>query len=354
MPSRAAAEISGSHADTTDTTGTADAYVVRRGEPTLARILGGTNDAVRSVTGLCHLLLHYGLGPTDLPRYPDGTTVLKALTDEDSAVHVLGMSPFIRTRNGLRYVLAKDPRVRQTGENHRDLCLATFSKLPLPPSFPVRLRSWQGTVADLINESTANFTFDQRELSWTATAFAHYLPPRSTWTNRFGERFSFSDLTRSLLARDLDAESCAGLHILDALISIERADSARPVLDDGARRALRARLDGLLGDVGSHQQPDGAWGRGWCRAVNAASPIADLGKLQTELLVTGHLLESIANLGPRVTRPAFRHQDAADWLARATASQDIVPGERWLCPFTHAANAYRKLAHSSNAPNPRH
>src|ERR1051326_278656 len=55
----------------------------RRPTPTLARIWP-TNTV--GLSGICHVLLFYGLGPTDLRSIPSGETALRVLTDEYTAI----------------------------------------------------------------------------------------------------------------------------------------------------------------------------------------------------------------------------------------------------------------------------
>src|SRR5947207_10913522 len=88
--------------------------------PTLRTIFPGSEIKQNlSVSALCHMLLYYGTGNTDLTVLPQGVTPLKALTDENAAIKVFGKSPFIRSPNGIRYYVVKDPLSRANfGETH--------------------------------------------------------------------------------------------------------------------------------------------------------------------------------------------------------------------------------------------
>lgn len=161
--------------------------------PTLAQFLPEDEERNLTLSVICHVLLFYGLGETDLPFLPTGELALKVLTDERTAVQMFGSSPFVRTRNGLRYYTIDDP-LRQTefGESHRDQVLATFAAMDFPLSTPIHLEAGTYSVADMLSESVANFSFEQREPAWTAMAYAKYLPPQREWINRFGKQTSFS------------------------------------------------------------------------------------------------------------------------------------------------------------------
>ena len=301
--------------------------------PTLSRVWP-TNKTV-GISGLCHLLLYYGLGPTDLPQFPSGHVALKALTDEPAAIRAFGKSPFIRTRNGLRYLLSNDPVFHSdVGESHQDQCLATFAALDLPLDTAMRVNSQSYSISDLLSESVSNFSFDQKELAWTAIAFAHYLPPKREWVNRFKERTTFSELVQHLLQRNLNSESCAGTHILSALLQIEKADCQHPILDDKNRLQLHTFLEQHLRDIAQRQREDGSWSRQWCASINHDAP--RIPPFQMSFLVTGHIAEILDALRPRLRPPGPYLERATGWLTQALISDEIRADGSWLCPFTHA------------------
>lgn len=127
-----------------------------------------------TVSGLCHLLMFYQLGKTDLAEFPGGVDMLRALTDETTAIKVFGKSPFVRTQNGIRYFLSKESAFYNSGvgEVHRDQCLATFAGLNLPLNTPLKLRSGTYSIKDLFSEMIANYDVNQAEPAWTAMAMA--------------------------------------------------------------------------------------------------------------------------------------------------------------------------------------
>ena len=317
------------------------------GIPTLARISAPEGkDGMKSLSGCCHILLFYGLGPTDLPYFTSGELALKALTDEEAAVAAFGKSPFIRTRNGLRYLLSNDPVFHSdVGESHQDQCLATFAALNLPLDTPIHLKSRSYRIADLLSESVANFSFDQKELAWTALAYAKYLPQKKEWANRFRERTSFSRLVQYLLQRNLNSESCAGMHIFQALIQIGNAERKNSVLDKETRKELDSYLTAKLKEVVRRQQEDGSWSKQWCDSVNAE--IGTMTSFQMSFLVTGHLLEVLNILDSQMRPPHAVYVRAAEWLARSLNSAEIRHDGSWVCPFTHAARTAREIQTSS-------
>jgi len=320
--------------------------------PTMARIFDPKgNDGIRTPSGCCHVLLFYRLGPTDLPYFVSGNLVLRALTDETTAIAQFGKTPFIRTRNGLRYFLSEDPTFHTgVGEAHRDQCLATFSSLDLPLNTPITLTSGSYAVSDLLNESVANFSFDQQELEWTAIAFSRYIPPKRDWVDRFGERTSFTQLVRHLLALNLNTQSCAGTHLVQALAKLNQADTRYSILDITTRMQLRAYLQEMVTNLMSHQRTDGSWSKKWCTSIYNEDP-GTMSSFEYQMLVTGHLLEVLSLSGVQSQVPDAVTARAREWLKHALTSPEIRKDGSWVCPFTHAARMARYIndSHSLNS-----
>ena len=310
--------------------------------PTLAKIV--TPSGAKTISGCCHILLYYGLGPTDLPFLPSGIDALQVLTHERDATAAFGRTPFVRTRNGLRYHRLRDPIALHVGvgESHRDQCLATFASLGLPLDTPIVLEHGDYTISDLLSESMANFSFDEKELAWTAIAYAQYIPPRTRWVNRFDEHTSFSELVLDLMRKDLAHESCMGTHILQALVRIENADRAHPILETSTRRELDRFLTGLLEDAVLHQGGDGSWPLEWCSSIHDGL-IAGLSPLEGRILVSGHLAEIFNGLDDRRRPSGEVCTRVAGWLERSLTSGELKPDDRLVCPFTHAAGAARDI-----------
>lgn len=322
--------------------------------PTLARISAPDGkDGMKSLSGCCHILLFYGRGPTDLPYFTSGELALKALTDEEAAVAAFDKSPFIRTRNGVRYLLSNDPVFHSdVGESHQDQCLATFAALNLPLNTPIHLKSRSYSISDLLSESVANFSFDQKELAWSALAFAKYVPPKREWVNRFRERTSFSRLVQYLLRRNLNSESCAGTHIFQALIQIDNAERKTSVLDKETRKELDSYLTAKLKEVVRRQQEDGSWSKQWCNSVN--DEIGTMTSFQMSFLVTGHLLEVLNILDSQMRPPHAVYVRAAEWVGEALKSVEIRPDGSWVCPLTHSVRSAREILPRLDVDNPFH
>lgn len=322
--------------------GTNDNAGVSTSMPTLRRLeTSEGRSAFKSLSGCCHILLFYGVGATDLSDIQSGSAALHALTDEESAISLFGKTPFIRTRHGLRYLLSSDPVFNtDVGESHRDQCLATFGALNLPLSTPISLRSGRLSIADLLKDSIATYTAGEAEPAWTTIAYTKYLPPVSTWTNRFQEKTSFSDVAARLARLDLNHQSCGGTHIFQALVEIERADHRHGILSEQARTLVRAYIDQRLQDAVRNQKVDGRWSRGWTSKSDESS---DPSAVYDGILVTGHLLEILNSLPAERGDYSTARNQAARWLKRNLTSREVNFDGSFLCPFTHASRAASRV-----------
>lgn len=268
--------------------------------------------------------------------------MIKALTDETTALNAFGSNPLLKTKNGVRYYLFDDPVFRsKAGEAHRDQCLATFADLDLPRETRITLKSGSYSIADLISESIASFSWVEREPAWTAIAYARYLPPQKDWINKFGQKFTFSQLVQHLFQVNLNAQSCAGTHVFEALIRIYKADRAHNILDPGTRSQLANHLSKTVQEVIQNQQLDGGWNRRWCEKIN--NDIGTMMPTEARLLATGHLLQMLNELPQDLQPSKDVYLRAAAWLTSALNSAETHYDASWLCPFTHGALSARTV-----------
>jgi hypothetical protein len=311
--------------------------------PTPAKICKADNEKNWvDVSSFAHLLLFYGRGQTDLPTFTSGNMMIEALTDEKVSIKAFGESPFVVTRNGLRYRLHDDAVFHsKVGEVHRDQVLATFAALNLPLNTPISVGSNTFSINDLLSECVANFNLNEREPAWTAMALTEYLPPQENWVNRFGETTSFSQLVKRLFDVDLNAQSCGGTHILEALIQIYNTDRIHPILDDSTRMKLNSYLKAIVTEIVQNQQADGHWNKDWCKAVNPDTGLEPT--VETRLLVTGHLLQMLNELDPEFRPPNTVFTKGAQWITQTLNSSDVHYDVGWLCPFTHGVIMAHKI-----------
>ena len=304
----------------------------------------GVND---NLPQCLHILRMRGILAQASGRADDGVLRnLSDLFDEQRAAVRFGRAPFVRTRTGVRSVTSDVLPLNhdRSNESHRDQTLATLAELYVPPSQPITLRDGVATLGDVIADSVANFHLKQRELAWTAIAYAHYLPPVSRWKNRYGESFSFDDVAKALFSRPVNREPCCGTHNIMAAMTLTRVDDVCPILSAAARQALDTQFRTVVVAILSAQKSDGTWLPNWYDATTL--PI-DQRKERPEvftdpndlLLATSHLAECLlySPYEPVPLEPALDR--AVPWLKHRLDAASDTEIEANFCPYSHAALA---------------
>lgn len=296
--------------------------------------------------GLLHLLKADGLSGCYRRRdIASGHQIVELLTNDQRGSAYFGSSIMKRTTDGVRYELTSSRRasVRGLGESHRDQCLATFGEIGLSLGTRIVLDGVELRLSDVLNDSIASFHLDQAELSWTVTAYMHYLQPGSTWTNRFGQTYSFDDLAAELLSRDLESASCGGTHILCALALMARVQCRHRLLSHEQAQRVASRLENYVGRSVGAQGSDGAWSNGW---FSQEKPDDRRGPTSGEqkVLLTGHIVEWLMLLPDELRPPPEVYHRAALWLYRAVSVATDNDWRDHYCPYVHAAVSLRKLS----------
>jgi hypothetical protein len=204
------------------------------------------------------------------------------------------------------------PYPRHTGdrfsqEHHRDQFLAKLGLSGVPLAAPLVANGRKFTVRDLLDRSLLDVTF-AGELSWSVSAYSHYLPPGHTWKNKLGEDLSLAPLAEALLTeKDLP---CGGSHNLFAMARV----LSRPELrQDTAIAKLVPRFEGRLEEecrrLRRGQRPDGSFTppSPMREELEQSSPLTPY---VNGVWYTGHTLEWIA-----VGLPAERLRE--EWILRA-------------------------------------
>jgi hypothetical protein len=302
-----------------------------------------------NISYCCHLLRLYGLEAFRHPRFASGRDVLNTLTDQTLSKTFFGEPIFFQTRSGIRY---RDPAIQKivNGENHRDICVASFAELSLPLSTPMTMADGAAfSLADLLRDSVENFDIKQSELAWTAVAYALYLPPQRGWTNRYGESFTFDDLANALMQTPLHKASCGGTHLLYALTVLWRADASVACLSESVREALARYLQQQTTVAVRSQAKEGYWTVGWYAIAEEESEVQRIPLPDTpsrRLLATGHLLEWLEMLPVEFQPAPDVYRRAASWLCTLlgrTFERSSIKDPDDFCPCVHAICAVRRL-----------
>jgi hypothetical protein len=302
-----------------------------------------------NVSYCCHLLRLYGLKAFRHPSFLTGSQVVGTLTDWQQCNRLLGQDVLLRTRSGIRYAQADG--IFRNAENHRDLCLSTFAELGLPIDTPLKLERGVFSLRQLLRDSIANFDLKQKELAWSAIAYALYLRPQISWTNKYDENFTFDQLAEQLMQTSLREASCAGVHVAYAMTVLQQADlqEGAGLLSEPIREALVRRLAQLASAAVQSQTPEGYWTASWYGVLGGKLPQLGIPGEDSDserLLMTGHVAEWLELLPLELQPPASLYPHATDWLLAELAKPH---SHTWssFCPRAHALCAIKALVASN-------
>jgi hypothetical protein len=315
-------------------------------ERELARILHQVEPLQSGMSAsLClHSLMAHGLDARfENNRIRSGRDLIRLFTDDRFGRAYFGAPVMIRTRHGLRPVTEQD--VAATTEKHYDQTLGCLAQLGLPLTQPIIVDGTTWSLRDVLRDSIACFELRQSEIEWTVLAYATYIPPHREWVNKFGERFSFDELANELLNRDLKNASCCGGHVVEAVLTLLKADrSVADVLSPTVRRRLSDRLREFVQAAITEQAADGSWGPRWFQATSSVRerPWPDNRRVEPRLLATSHIAHWMMYLPDELRVPRDALHRAHRWLYLTL--KDVTPEfvQENFCPCSHGALVLRE------------
>lgn len=296
--------------------------------------------APRDVRNWADLLHALKLWETDLGRAESDWSsqrMLEMVVDSEKAQATLSFPLFVQTRHGL--VSSEGPFGRR-GEIHPDQALAVLGKIGIRTDRAIAVSGRSFLVSDLIQGCVANFTWEQ-EIEWSAISLALYLPPRKTWTNKYGEVFTFDQLIEKLSNRGLGEGQCFGLHVLQALDAVLAADGEHPILSPEAKLHAKTKVGQIANLVTETQGRRGYWIRWWDRESPPGESESVACSLEA-LAATSHLLEFLAHIPPDIAVDLDMVARGTNYLACRIldASPSAIASN--YATFCHAANALRR------------
>lgn len=231
---------------------------------------------------------------------------------------------------------------RNTSSYHADDLLATLAETGTPLSTPLHLRDGKATVGELLNDSLQRFHLDRFEYEWAMIAYARYVFPQRQFRNQWGERVSVDQLVDEAIGPSLELGPCNGLHRLEALAVLYRADEQQPVLRNRTKLKMLNHMRRVSDLLVSSQSPEGFWTRQWPQgeAANGDPTKANRSDgMYDKILVTGHHLEWLALAPEEVQPPRENVVRAGQWLTRTLLEMDEADLIEAYGPYTHAARA---------------
>ncbi len=220
---------------------------------------------------------------------------------------------------------------------HTDDLLATFGETGTPLNTPIKLRQGEGSVRELAEFALRDFNLSRHEFEWTIISYARYIFPQKRWKNRWGETITVDDLVDLCVDQPSGVGPCNGLHRLEALVVLYRADEQAHVLSTKSRTKLLQHLANVSGLLIAAQTDAGFWTRNWPQGE--AGRIDEKATVYDQLLVTGHQLEWLALAPVEVQPPRENIVRAARWTLKTILEISPQELQTHYGPFTHAARA---------------
>jgi hypothetical protein len=201
----------------------------------------------------------------------------------------------------------------------------------------MQLREGTATVRQLAESALRDFNLSRHEYEWTAIAYARYGFPLKRWKNKFGETISVDDLVDLLLEKPPGVGPCNGLHRLEALVVLYRADEQAHVLSLGTRKKMLQYMQQMSALLVESQTDAGYWTRNWPQG--AAGQNDEKATIYDKLLVTGHQLEWLALAPEAVQPPRESIVRAGRWTLKTILEMSDKDLAEHYGPFSHAARA---------------
>jgi hypothetical protein len=227
---------------------------------------------------------------------------------------------------------------RDTSSFHADDLVATLAETGTPLDTPLVMREGEATVGTLLDDSLARFHLGRLEYEWAIISYARYVFPQPSFCSRGGEQISARQLVDEAIAPRLELGPCNGLHRLEALAVLYRADEQCSALPALTRTKIIDHLRHASSLLTEAQSSDGFWTRQWPQGA-AAQAASSEASLYDRILVTGHHLEWLALAPEEAQPPRETIVRAGQWLTRTLLEVDQRDIAENYGPYTHAARA---------------
>ena len=241
---------------------------------------------------------------------------------------------------GIRVVeLASPDAEANRGEAHFGQLLKVLGEANVASNTQVRTSSGRsGQVSEIFQDAVLRFSFS-KELEFITCAMVYWLPEgQTTWTNEFGNSFSYDTLMIKLLDTKIGKGACGGCHLPYAVSVLLSLDSKQDVLTGNTREAARDWLKELSKRLEVRQATGGGWDKSWA----GGEAIHVWGDTRLDhITITGHHLEWIAIAPPDCIPNKEIVRSAVRALAHETAILVEIPKRSFKTglPSCHAARA---------------
>lgn len=252
----------------------------------------------------------------------------------------------VSTRYGARFSEKSwSPSVleRRTREAHAGQTVCVLAEAGVPSNYPLQTHREALTLSAVLDDTVANFTLDE-ELYWVTVALALYLDPPFTWTNKYGQQFSFDDVADRLISKPAgESGPCAGTHALYTLaVMLQRDEHSRIFQRNETRERACQYLRSAVQHLKTSQRLDGSWDVRWMKQQPNETTATGTHLVEAEsqaIWITGHQLEWQAIVPNELRVPAPQLLAAARFVVDHTSAipeQSIVDN---MCAYSHGLRA---------------
>ncbi|GAB4152925.1 MAG: hypothetical protein Tsb009_29050 [Planctomycetaceae bacterium] len=200
---------------------------------------------------------------------------------------------------------------------HHDHLLASLTEAGLDLNTEIFLPSGNTrTFNDLLQQSFRDFRLDEREVEWSAMAFASWFgPSMNSWWTSDGRKMSFDLIAQRLMRGHSRFGVCNGTHRVYSLAFLLRLNEKHDVLSEATARKVRMHLRTIRDRLMVTQFPDGHWPSNWANGIpSRKNQIQDPD--YKKVIATGHHLEWLAIAPKEFQPPREMVRKAAAWLIR--------------------------------------
>ena len=232
---------------------------------------------------------------------------------------------------------------------HHDHLLASLSEAGISRNQRVYAMGRRGATFDsILQQALLDVRLDEKEVEWSAMAFALWLPPQKNWTTADGRAMSFDLLAKRLIRGHGRFGVCSGTHRVYSLMLLARIDEM--MRTSGDKKAAEGLLsDAVLVDVYDHlasvrdlisvsQFDDGSWPGNWYDGAEAVDFPTDEEPYK-KVIATGHHLEWLAIAPESLHPPREQIRKAAKWIIQATLEQSDESLRKRYTFYSHVGNA---------------
>ena len=275
-------------------------------------------------------------------KIPNGAEMQRYLLDDREYVRWAGKQEpplWSRDANGIRPRNFEDNfEHSKTASYHVDDLLATLAESGVSLNEKLVLRDGtESPVRELLSHSLRTFYLKRFEYEWTMIAYARYAHPLAAWHNKFGDKLDAAGLVEEMMAHRPDVGPCNGLHRLEAMVLLYRADEAEKALAPAVRKRMLAYMTEMSSLLHTSQTLPGFWTRRWLDGTPGSDDLQ--APLSDRILVTGHHLEWLAFAPAEVLPPRETIVRACQWIARTMPELEERELLEHYGPFSHAARA---------------